>query len=272
VALSVDRLRQTYAVDNAHSQVTLLRIAKDAGLRVRITRLTWDTLLGPGEAYPALVLLANGGINTMPSTAWQIELMVCEALRWRSRRGNEFSGETLEQISLGSNRGDSQCFINERGCRHWFGFLDPEARLYRKGKGKEAKLSYIGNALTENRHGLVGQREPWNAKRPRRWSCAIRRIAPPHARRWQGLRVLAETRSDSWCLSSDPVLLSGVDQAAIIFSFVIGNASRKVCTGVLPKHRRPWCGRDSLYPRSQASRSVCNSSIEGYTFLRNATR
>jgi hypothetical protein len=32
---------------------------------------------------------------------------------------------------------------------------DPEARLYRKGKGKEAKLSYIGNALTENRHVLV---------------------------------------------------------------------------------------------------------------------
>ena len=36
---------------------------------------------------------------------------------------------------------------------------DPEARLYRKGKGKEAKLSYIGNALTENRHGLVVQAE-----------------------------------------------------------------------------------------------------------------
>ena len=45
---SVDRLRQTYAVDNAAiSQVTLLRIAKDAGLRARVTRLTWDTLLGP---------------------------------------------------------------------------------------------------------------------------------------------------------------------------------------------------------------------------------
>ena len=27
-------------------------------------------------------------------------------------------GGELEQISLGSNRGDSQCFINERGCRH----------------------------------------------------------------------------------------------------------------------------------------------------------
>jgi hypothetical protein len=36
---------------------------------------------------------------------------------------------------------------------------DPEARLYRKGSGKEAKLSYIGNALTENRHGLVVEAE-----------------------------------------------------------------------------------------------------------------
>jgi transposase len=36
---------------------------------------------------------------------------------------------------------------------------DPDARLYRKGKGKEAKLSYVGNALTENRHGLVVEAE-----------------------------------------------------------------------------------------------------------------
>ncbi len=32
---------------------------------------------------------------------------------------------------------------------------DPEARLYRKGLGKEARLSFMGHALTENRHGLV---------------------------------------------------------------------------------------------------------------------
>jgi len=32
---------------------------------------------------------------------------------------------------------------------------DPEARLARKGKGKEAKLSYAGHALMENRHGLL---------------------------------------------------------------------------------------------------------------------
>ena len=32
---------------------------------------------------------------------------------------------------------------------------DPEARLFKKGKGKEAKLSYMGHVLMENRNGLV---------------------------------------------------------------------------------------------------------------------
>jgi len=32
---------------------------------------------------------------------------------------------------------------------------DPDARLYKKGKGKEAKLCYMGHALMENRNGLI---------------------------------------------------------------------------------------------------------------------
>jgi transposase len=32
---------------------------------------------------------------------------------------------------------------------------DPEARLLKKGKGKEAKLCFMGHVLMENRHGLV---------------------------------------------------------------------------------------------------------------------
>jgi len=32
---------------------------------------------------------------------------------------------------------------------------DPEARLYKKAKGHEAKLGYLGHVLMENRHGLV---------------------------------------------------------------------------------------------------------------------
>lgn len=32
---------------------------------------------------------------------------------------------------------------------------DPQARLFRKGSGREARLCYMGHVLTENRHGLV---------------------------------------------------------------------------------------------------------------------
>jgi transposase len=32
---------------------------------------------------------------------------------------------------------------------------DPDARLYRKSSGQEAKLSYLGHTLVENRHGLI---------------------------------------------------------------------------------------------------------------------
>ena len=67
---------------------------------------------------------------------------------------------------------------------------DPEARLYRKGKGKEAKVSSIGNALTENRHGLVVEaehrrREPSNARAQTmiviRWDRDASRSAPRSA-------------------------------------------------------------------------------------------
>ena len=32
---------------------------------------------------------------------------------------------------------------------------DPEARLYKKAAGQEAKLCFLGHVLMENRHGLV---------------------------------------------------------------------------------------------------------------------
>ena len=63
---------------------------------------------------------------------------------------------------------------------------DPDARLYRKGQGKETKLCFIGHGLMENRHGLLvdacltladGHND--------RASC--RPAAGDHARRRQGL-------------------------------------------------------------------------------------
>jgi len=40
---------------------------------------------------------------------------------------------------------------------------DPDALLARKGAGKEAKLSYSGNLLVENRHGLIVSSTVWEA-------------------------------------------------------------------------------------------------------------
>ena len=61
IDLAADRLTHLYAVDRAPmSQTRILRIAKEAGLRARAARLSWDKLYRLGEAYPALAQLANG--------------------------------------------------------------------------------------------------------------------------------------------------------------------------------------------------------------------
>ena len=41
--------------------------------------------------------------------------------------------------------------------------IDADALLARKGSGKEAKLSYCGNLLTENRNGLIVNTEVFPA-------------------------------------------------------------------------------------------------------------
>src|SRR5437764_14873650 len=61
IELGVERLRHTYAIaEGPISRALLLRIAREAGLRARFARLSWDKLARLGQAYPALVTLANG--------------------------------------------------------------------------------------------------------------------------------------------------------------------------------------------------------------------
>src|SRR4051794_7013739 len=59
--LTVEQLRHAYPIDNVPiSKTLLLRIAKEAGLRARSTRLDWHGLVRLGEAYPVVLRLANG--------------------------------------------------------------------------------------------------------------------------------------------------------------------------------------------------------------------
>jgi transposase len=56
----------------------------------------------------------------------------------------------------GSDDGDGGEFHGHKRCNDTHASTtDPDARLIRKGKGKEAKLSYLANTLMENRNGLL---------------------------------------------------------------------------------------------------------------------
>ena len=55
-------------------------------------------------------------------------------------------------------------FHGEKRCnRTHASKTDPEAQMARKGEGKEAKLSYSGNLLVENRNGLIVNAMAWEA-------------------------------------------------------------------------------------------------------------
>ena len=78
--------------------------------------------------------------------------------------------------------------------------IDPDARLYRKGSGKEAKLSFIGHGLMENRSGLLVD------------ACLTR--ADGHAERVAALHLI-EPRADRPC-----TITLGADKAYDAEDFV----------------------------------------------------
>ena len=58
--------------------------------------------------------------------------------------------------SVGGGKNDTVDFKGKKLANDTHGSVtDPDARLYRKGKNKEAKLCYQGHTLMENRNGLI---------------------------------------------------------------------------------------------------------------------
>jgi transposase len=78
---------------------------------------------------------------------------------------------------------------------------DPESKLYRKGDGKEAKLSYMGHALMDNKYGLVVSTEYTQATGT--------------AEREAGLKMIKEVRKQT----SGSITL-GADKSYDVSSFV----------------------------------------------------
>jgi transposase len=73
---------------------------------------------------------------------------------------------------------------------------DPDARLYRKGRGKEAKLCFMGHALMENRNGLIvgatATRASGHAER-----LAALHLIKPHADRPQAVTLAGDKGFDA---------------------------------------------------------------------------
>ena len=73
---------------------------------------------------------------------------------------------------------------------------DPEARLARKGRGKEAHLCYAGHTLTEDRHGLIVECELTQASGTAEREAGLRLVARRRGRR-RRLTVGADRGYDS---------------------------------------------------------------------------
>lgn len=54
---------------------------------------------------------------------------------------------------------------------------DPESKLYRKGKGKEAKLTFMGHILTENRNGFIVETEVSQSGLDKEWDSGLNLLA-----------------------------------------------------------------------------------------------
>jgi transposase len=89
---------------------------------------------------------------------------------------------------------------------------DPEARLFRKGLGKEARLCFMGHALMENRNGLIVG--------------AVTTTASGHAERWAALALI-----EPHATPPQPVTL-GADKGYDSADFVGALRDRVVCPHV----------------------------------------
>jgi len=79
--------------------------------------------------------------------------------------GTDAKGGASEMTATGATSEEIGQEIGRNIERNWRGetwsnathasVTDPQARLYRKAKGRPAQLCYMGHALTENRHGFV---------------------------------------------------------------------------------------------------------------------
>lgn len=115
-----------------------------------------DRLLAGDIAAKLLsAVLAQPRVKRLLSTDhFSVDGTLIEA--WASMKSFKPKDGSNEPPADGSGRNRETDFHGEKRSNDTHASTtDPEARLYRKGAGKEAKLCFMGHALMENRNGLV---------------------------------------------------------------------------------------------------------------------
>lgn len=110
---------------------------------------------------------------------------------------------------------------------------DPESKLYRKGRGKEAKLAYMGHALMENRNGLIVDFELTEAN--------------GHAERDAAIEMLDRQRRDKKGRKPRRVTL-GADAGYDAKEFVKRCRDRRVTPHLAQKKHSAIDGRTTSHP------------------------
>jgi ATP-binding cassette, subfamily B, bacterial HlyB/CyaB len=74
IDLSVEQLKHAHAVDGTALSITAVqRMAKEAGLRAKATKIDWLALQELGEAFPAMAQLANGNWVVAAGVSGEVE-------------------------------------------------------------------------------------------------------------------------------------------------------------------------------------------------------
>ena len=127
-------------------------------MRCGITRHFPRTAIGCWKATspPSLLsaVLAQPRVERLLSTDhFSVDGTLIEA--WASMKSFKPKDDDEPSADAGGRNREADFRGQKRSNETHTSTTDPEARLYRKGPGKEAKLCFMGHALMENRNGLV---------------------------------------------------------------------------------------------------------------------
>jgi transposase len=154
-----------------------------------------DRLLAGEIAHKFLAaILAHGKVaRLLSSDHFSVDGTLLEA--WASLKSFRPTDGSDEPPTPGRN-GERDFHGQARRNETHRSTTDPDARLLRKGPGKEARLCFIGHALMENRHGLVVEAVATRASGHAERLAALHLVAP-HADRARRITLGADKAYDT---------------------------------------------------------------------------